>query len=247
MSPRGKSIATLLPLRRGAVDVRTTRERQAEQPGDLVEGLAGRVVDGGAERVHPDGHVLDLEQAGVAAGDEHRQARLGQRPVLELVDRDVGGEVVDAVQRLAEAEGERLGRWRRRPAARRRARARWSPRWRRRRAARCRRSRRPARWWAPSPRGARGWRPRARRRRTGRAPRRCRRPRRRAGCARARCRRRSRRRRSRCRARGVRHSWRHSPSTRPRPDERAVHHERVRPVAVVARPHGRSRRTRAAA
>jgi hypothetical protein len=29
--------------------------------------------------------------------------------VLELVDRDVGGEVVDAVQRLAEGECQRLG------------------------------------------------------------------------------------------------------------------------------------------
>ena len=46
----------------------------------------------------------------MAAGDQQRQAGLGQRAVLELVDGDVGGEVVDAVQRLAEAEGERLGR-----------------------------------------------------------------------------------------------------------------------------------------
>ena len=56
------------------------------------------------------GDVVDQEQAGVAAADQQRQARLGQRPVLELVDRDVGGEVVDAVQRLAERERERLGR-----------------------------------------------------------------------------------------------------------------------------------------
>ena len=80
-----------------------------EQPGHLVERLAGRVVDGGAERVDPAGDVLDPEQAGVAAADQHRQARLGQRAVLELVDGDVGGEVVDAVDRLAEPERQRLG------------------------------------------------------------------------------------------------------------------------------------------
>ena len=56
------------------------------------------------------GDVLDPQQAGVAAADQHRQARLGQRAVLELVDGDVGGEVVDAVDRLAEPDRQRLGR-----------------------------------------------------------------------------------------------------------------------------------------
>ena len=45
----------------------------------------------------------------MAAADQQGQARLGQRTVLELVDRDVRGEVVDAVQRLAQPEGQRLG------------------------------------------------------------------------------------------------------------------------------------------
>jgi hypothetical protein len=103
--------------------------------------------------------------------DQHRQARLGQRAVLELVDGDVRGEVVDAVERLAEPERERLGR--RDPDQQRAgqpgplvtaiASTSCSGR---------RRSRRRARWSAPSPRGAPGWRPRARRRRSGRARRR---------------------------------------------------------------------------
>ena len=46
----------------------------------------------------------------MAAADQQRQARVGQRAVLELVDGDVRGEVVDAVQRLAEPDRERLGR-----------------------------------------------------------------------------------------------------------------------------------------
>ena len=96
--------------RRGPVDVRPAGERQPEQPGDLVERLAGRVVDGGAHRLDGAGHVVDPQQRGVAAADQHRQAALGQRPVLELVDGDVGGEVVHAVQRLVEPDRQRLRR-----------------------------------------------------------------------------------------------------------------------------------------
>ena len=71
-----------------------------------------------------------------------------------------------------------------------------------------RRSRRPARSSAPSPRGGPGWPPRAPRRRSGRARRRCSRPRRPAACGRARCRHRSRRTRSRSRGPGAR-PWPH--------------------------------------
>ena len=56
------------------------------------------------------GDVAHQQQRGVAAGHQQRDARLGQRAVLELVDRDVRGQVVDAVQRGAERERERLGR-----------------------------------------------------------------------------------------------------------------------------------------
>ena len=85
----------------GPVDVGAARERQAEQPGHLVERLTRRVVDRRAERVDVAGDVGDAQQAGVATAHQQRQARLGQRAVLELVDGDVGGQVVDAVQRLA--------------------------------------------------------------------------------------------------------------------------------------------------
>ncbi len=42
--------------------------------------------------------------------DEQGEARLRQRSVLELVDGDVGRQVVDAEDRLAQPERERLGR-----------------------------------------------------------------------------------------------------------------------------------------
>ena len=213
---------------RGPVDVRTARERQAEQPGDLVERLARGVVDRRAHRLDADGHVGDLEQAGVAAGDQHRQAGLGQRAVLELVDGDVGGEVVDAVDRLAEPDRERLGAG---DADQQRAGE---------AGAAGHRDRvdvverdagglaGPLDRRAPSPRGAPGWRPRARRRRSGRAPRRCSPPCRRAGCGRGRCRRRSRRRRSRCRGRGARQSLRVAVSARAAPGSQRHMHQRLR-------------------
>ena len=94
----------------GPVDVGSARERQAEQPGHLVERLTRRVVDRRAERVDVAGDVGDAQQAGVTTAHQQREARLGQRAVLELVDGDVGGQVVDAVQRLPETERERLRR-----------------------------------------------------------------------------------------------------------------------------------------
>ena len=63
----------------------------------------------GPERVDAAGDVVDAQQTGVAAADQHREARLGKRAVLELVDGHVRGQVVDAVDRLAEAERQRLG------------------------------------------------------------------------------------------------------------------------------------------
>ena len=43
-------MASAVAVAGDAVDVRAAGERQAEQPRDLVERLARRVVDGGAER-----------------------------------------------------------------------------------------------------------------------------------------------------------------------------------------------------
>ena len=49
--PAGEVDVHAVALARGPVDVRTARERQAEQPGHLVEGLPGGVVDRRAQRV----------------------------------------------------------------------------------------------------------------------------------------------------------------------------------------------------
>jgi hypothetical protein len=91
------------------VDRRAAGERQAEHPGHLVVGLAGRVVDRRAERLHVAGDVADQQQRGVPAGHQQGHRLGGQRAVLQLVHGDVRGQVVNPVQRLAEGERVRLG------------------------------------------------------------------------------------------------------------------------------------------
>jgi hypothetical protein len=54
--------------------------------------------------------VRDEEQAGVTARDQQSQRWLGQHSVFDDIDGDVGGEVVDPVERFAQGHSERLGR-----------------------------------------------------------------------------------------------------------------------------------------
>ena len=215
------------------VDRRPARERQPEQPGHLVERLAGRVVDGRAELDHLLAADLGHEQhRRVPARHQQRDARLVQRAVLEQVDSHVRAEVVHPVQRLVPARARTPWRPRPRPAARRPGPDRRSPPPRRGRTGAPRPRRAPVGPSAPSPRDAPGWRPRARLRRSARARRRCSRSRRRAGSCRARCRPRSRRRMSRCRG----------PAPRSWLGQLQLHRQRVDPAVVVvaaAAPDGR--------
>ena len=86
---------------------RAARVAEAEQAGDLVEGLAGGVV----ERVPEDlvaGVVADRGQHRVAAaGDQAEEGRL-ERLGLEEVGGDVPLQVVDRDQRQAARRGDRL-------------------------------------------------------------------------------------------------------------------------------------------
>ena len=79
-------------------------------PGKPSPSLARRVVDGLPHVTDVVGDVGDEQQVGVPAGHEQRQGRLGQGTVLQGVDGHVRREVVDAVERLPERHGERLGR-----------------------------------------------------------------------------------------------------------------------------------------
>ena len=109
-----------------AVDVRPAREGQAEHPRDLVERLAGRVVDGGAERLARRRCTSRTSSSDECPPETSSATQgSGSGAVLELVDRDVRGQVVDAVQRLVQRRARAPWPRRRRPAARRSARARW--------------------------------------------------------------------------------------------------------------------------
>ena len=56
------------------------------------------------------GDVLDHQQRRMTARNQQRDGRLRQRSVLQLVDGDVGSQVVDPVERFTEAYGDRLRR-----------------------------------------------------------------------------------------------------------------------------------------
>ena len=115
MSPRGNSIDAGSPSRaarsiqgppgNGSPSRRATLSKASPAASSMVA----------AQRPDVGGDVGDEQQRGVAAGDEQRHGRLGQRAVLEHVDGDVRREVVDAVQPDAE-------RRRRAPSRRRRRR-----------------------------------------------------------------------------------------------------------------------------
>ena len=64
----------------------------SEQPADLVEGLAGGVVEGAAELDDVGGDVPDAQQVGVPPGDDEPDEALGQGAVHQLVDRQVPDE-----------------------------------------------------------------------------------------------------------------------------------------------------------
>ena len=109
VSPRGKSMATLLPLRaalsmcgppgNGSPSSRATLSKASPAASSIVAPIGSTPT------------VTSVTSSRLEWPPETsmRQARLRQRTVLELVDRDVGGQVVDAVDRLAEPERERLG------------------------------------------------------------------------------------------------------------------------------------------
>ena len=143
---------------------------EAEQPGDLVVGLAGRVVDGAADLGDVAGQVVDPQQLGVAARDQQRQRRCpaaGRAPGCRRRRARPGGSPRTAAR---PRPPHRPWPRRLRRAARRPARGRRSPRSRRRRPVRETGvvERRAARW-ASSPPGGRGRRSPAPPRRTGRA------------------------------------------------------------------------------
>ena len=232
VSPRGKSIVSLTTRR-------AQRCRYMDHPGTAAPapGRPCRTPRPRRRRSCAPADRRPSVMSSTASSDEcpprhqHRDAALRAAPVLQLVDGDVGREVVDAVQRLVERERQPLGggdtdeqRAGETGPAGDRDRVdvgRLDPRGRD----------TPARSSGPSPRGARGWRPPVRRRRTARAPRHWTRPRRRAASARGPSRRRSRRTTSRSPESGAR-----QPSPlRPARRTSRLHDHRIVAAGVVPR------------
>ncbi len=81
---------------------------QPEEPGHLVEGLAGGVVDGAAEQPVAAG-LGHLDQQGVAAGHQQHHQRPAQVGLLQQRGEEVGLEVVDADQGNVPGQGQGLG------------------------------------------------------------------------------------------------------------------------------------------
>jgi hypothetical protein len=97
-----------VPVDRAGVDCRAPGEGQVEQAGDLVEGLARRVVQGltqGADAVGP-----HRDQRGVSTRYQQADHRLRQRSVLQLIDDDVRGQMVHPVDRAIQRRTQGLRR-----------------------------------------------------------------------------------------------------------------------------------------
>jgi hypothetical protein len=104
----GKAIDVGSPRSGLVIDRRTSRISEAEEPGDLVERLTGRVVDGLAEQSIT-AVVAHLDQHGVAAGDQQHDQRQLQGLVLEERRVQVCLHVVHADERHAPCHRQRLG------------------------------------------------------------------------------------------------------------------------------------------
>ena len=98
-----------IALRGLALDLRPARIAEAEELRDLVEGLADRVVDRGAE---PDvvADALHGDELGVAAGGEEQQVGKGDA-VRQARGERMRLEVVDGHERLAGRRATGPWRW----------------------------------------------------------------------------------------------------------------------------------------
>src|SRR5699024_7617445 len=81
----------------GTLDLRGAGIRQADQPGDLVEGLPCRVVQGLPEQFGRRRDVLDQQNLSVSTGNEQGDDRIGDLAVFEPFGRDMPDQVIHPV------------------------------------------------------------------------------------------------------------------------------------------------------
>ena len=106
---RGNRIASGSPSTEMRSIAGTARVAEAEVAGDLVEGLAGGVVDRGAEHLVA-AVALHVHEQRVAARHEQHHERQLEVGLLEEGGVEVGLEVVHGDERHVPGERERLGR-----------------------------------------------------------------------------------------------------------------------------------------
>ena len=104
--PRQRETLRIASDRR-LLDRRAAGKAQAQQLGGLVETLAGRIVDGGAEPREVAG-AAHRQQLAMAA--RHKQQQIGKRDRLGQAHRQrMPFEMIDGDERLVVREGQRLG------------------------------------------------------------------------------------------------------------------------------------------
>ena len=107
--PSGEADGAAVALLGEPVHVRAAGVGQAQEAADLVEGLAGGVVESAAELDDVGGDVADAQEVRVAAGDDESDEALRQGAIDQLIDRQVADDMVDAVDRPVQARGQGLG------------------------------------------------------------------------------------------------------------------------------------------
>jgi hypothetical protein len=107
-SGRGKANRVGIALARLRLDRGSPRLRQSQKPGDLVEGLSRRVVDGAA-KTREFVPVIDTEDLAMPA--RHQQQKVGKpRAVRQARRQGVTGQVIDPDQGFAKPQRQPLGR-----------------------------------------------------------------------------------------------------------------------------------------
>ena len=95
-------------MRGEAFDFRAAGVGEAEEAGDLVESLAGGVVDGSADdRVVAD--AADMDEEGVSAGNDEGEVWRRWGVGIEEGGEEVALHVIDGEEGFAGGEGEGLG------------------------------------------------------------------------------------------------------------------------------------------
>ena len=98
-----------IPLLRVTVDMWAAWIWEPEQTRDFVEALPCRVVKCRADHINMPCDIFDMQQRRVAAGNNQCERIRRECTELQLRDRDMSDDVIDAVYRLVRRPCKRFG------------------------------------------------------------------------------------------------------------------------------------------